>query len=64
VSRNALCERHATTFSRKPTAAGQPNLAGASVAAPALGRADRAIEALQQIRFALPAPQPRYLLSL
>jgi hypothetical protein len=45
-------------------AAGQPNLAGTSVAAPAQGRADRAIEALQQIRFALPEPQRRYLLAL
>lgn len=38
---------------------------GTSVVAPAGGRADRAIEALQQIRFALPEPQQRrYLLAL
>ena len=45
--------------------AAKNNPYGTSVIAPATGRADLAIEALQQIRFALPEPQQRrYLLAL
>ena len=41
----------------------QSNLVGASLVASASGPAERAIEALQQIRIALPDPQRRYLLA-
>jgi hypothetical protein len=41
----------------------QGSVAGASVAAPAAGRADTAIEALQQLRFALPDAPRRSLIT-
>lgn len=45
-------------------AASGGELGGASVAAPPGSRADRAIEALQQLRFALPRAQRRTLVAL
>lgn len=50
-----------TSMARSMTAGGE--LGGASVAAPAQARAERAIEALQQLRYALPKAERRTLVA-